>query len=527
MRPIDLAASSGDTQISAQVCVIGAGPVGLTVARRLAERGLDVILLERGGEAAEPQFSASAGAGAGAGAVGFDSLPYGGAGAGRAFGIGGTSALWGGQLLPVTAQEVDGDLNGLDAPWPIRFSEFCPHYETLDRWLGIDPGPFEVEQLSATPLAGLDWTGFAPRYSKWLGFAQRNLGRAWMPALRRLKTMQIWFNARVTGFEAHEGRISTVTARAREARLTVSARRFVIAAGAIESTRLALSAFDSPGMQSRCPPMLGRYLHDHLSLRIARLNPTAMGSVQTLFAPAFFKGTMRTLRLELTPLAARSARVPPAYAHIVADAPRESGFAVLRDLLRAAQRRQPRQALSSVARMPMALPGLLALAYWRATRARLPFPGGSKLYVQLDFQQTPDIRNRIYLGSKLDADGCRQVRIEWNLFDDSAGYAAAFAEHIARFWRRNQLQHAAEIEFLAPHMLGLSNTYDIYHPAGTTRMALDPRSGCVDTNLKLFGTHNLFIAGTSVFPVLGAANPTYTAMALGLRLADHLSLQAA
>ena len=57
---------------------------------------------------------------------------------------------------------------------------------------------------------------------------------------------------------------------------------------------------------------------------------------------------------------------------------------------------------------------------------------------------------------------------------------------------------------------------------GTTRMAADPSTGVVDADCRVFSTHNLFIAGSSVFTTGGAANPTLTIVALALRLADHL-----
>ena len=60
---------------------------------------------------------------------------------------------------------------------------------------------------------------------------------------------------------------------------------------------------------------------------------------------------------------------------------------------------------------------------------------------------------------------------------------------------------------------------------GTTRMADDPAKGVVDADCKVFSTHNLFIAGSSVFTTGGAANPTLTIVALALRLADHIDRQ--
>jgi choline dehydrogenase-like flavoprotein len=61
-----------------------------------------------------------------------------------------------------------------------------------------------------------------------------------------------------------------------------------------------------------------------------------------------------------------------------------------------------------------------------------------------------------------------------------------------------------------------------WHHMGTTRMHADPRRGVVDPNSKVHDTANLYIAGPSVFPTSGYANPVLTIVALAIRLADHL-----
>jgi len=60
------------------------------------------------------------------------------------------------------------------------------------------------------------------------------------------------------------------------------------------------------------------------------------------------------------------------------------------------------------------------------------------------------------------------------------------------------------------------------HHIGTTRMHPDPKQGVVDQNCRVHGISNLHVAGSSVFPTSGHANPTLTIVALALRLADHL-----
>jgi len=60
------------------------------------------------------------------------------------------------------------------------------------------------------------------------------------------------------------------------------------------------------------------------------------------------------------------------------------------------------------------------------------------------------------------------------------------------------------------------------HHMGTTRMHDDPRQGVVDSDCRVQGVSNLYVAGSSVFPTGGYANPTLTIVALALRLAEHL-----
>jgi choline dehydrogenase-like flavoprotein len=64
---------------------------------------------------------------------------------------------------------------------------------------------------------------------------------------------------------------------------------------------------------------------------------------------------------------------------------------------------------------------------------------------------------------------------------------------------------------------------DASHHMGTTRMSASPRTGVVDGQCRVHGHDNLFMAGSSVFPSAGHANPTLTIVALGIRLAEHLS----
>jgi choline dehydrogenase-like flavoprotein len=118
------------------------------------------------------------------------------------------------------------------------------------------------------------------------------------------------------------------------------------------------------------------------------------------------------------------------------------------------------------------------------------------------------------------------VRIDWHPGDVPVVMTKMMSEHLRAFWKRNGLDRIAELKFSSEEALRNSwpaNLYDIYHPAGTTRMTLQPDHGVVGPDLRVFGTDNVHVLSTSVFPSMGAANPTFTLMALGLRLARHLA----
>jgi choline dehydrogenase-like flavoprotein len=71
----------------------------------------------------------------------------------------------------------------------------------------------------------------------------------------------------------------------------------------------------------------------------------------------------------------------------------------------------------------------------------------------------------------------------------------------------------------------LAQAMDGYHQIGTARMDQSERLGVVDTDCRVHGVNNLYVAGSAVFPTSGQANPTLMAVALAARLADHLTRQ--
>jgi choline dehydrogenase-like flavoprotein len=101
------------------------------------------------------------------------------------------------------------------------------------------------------------------------------------------------------------------------------------------------------------------------------------------------------------------------------------------------------------------------------------------------------------------------------------GFARVVAAEFARLGL-GKIRLAGAPDFERRNTLGAAR--DIFHHMGTTRMSETAQTGVTRPDLRCHDVDNLYVAGPSVFPAGGIANPTFTALALTVRLADHLKI---
>ena len=208
-------AEPGSTEVETQVCIIGAETAGIFLAQELRKISIRVALLETGDEVARSAKSVSQ-------HCIQKGVLYRGANYGRSFGLGGTSALWGGQLMPLARSDMAARPEvGLD-PWPIDYSDVAAHFGRVKQQLGLPleaNGESRETLLRHFPLLSELNDDFELRLSSWLPFRTRNFGKAFADELRTDMGLEVWLNASVTGFkqssDADMQRISAVQARCR------------------------------------------------------------------------------------------------------------------------------------------------------------------------------------------------------------------------------------------------------------------------------------------------------------------------
>ena len=144
------------------------------------------------------------------------------------------------------------------------------------------------------------------------------------------------------------------------------------------------------------------------------------------------------------------------------------------------------------------------------------------LSVQIVCEQTPDPENRITLSGRKDRFGVPIPKAQWQVGELEMRTISRFANIIHQQFSKDQLPPPVLEEWVRKADFDKAEIIDMAHTAGTTRMSLDPSKGVVDQNCKVHNVEALYVAGASVFPTSGHANPTLMIVALALRLADHL-----
>ena len=502
-------AGAGATTADADVLVIGAGTAGLVMAEALARRGHSVLCLESGGMTQDEEENPL-------NVVEQLGSFYGGAAHGRFRCLGGTSTRWGGALIPFAA----GDFS--DALWPVSREEILRYQPAVEQLFGLAPGPFDFPEVVGE---GADHVA---RLAKWPAFARRNVANLLMERIKGSGGPQIWLNATVTDFAVEGGELRRVTARAADgATLTASARIVILAAGAIESTRiLLLIDRQNGGLLTDGTDQLGGYFHDHLSVVVGRIARPDRKALNRLTGLRFEEGgMMRNMRFELADGSPLRAEVPPCFAHIMCEDVPGSGFDALRDLFRRLQqRRLPTPKM--LWKLAIASPWLSRAVWWRYVDKRVLYADDADVQVHMVIEQEPVAGSRIGLSTDaVDSYGQPLATIDWTPSETDCANLTRAVDAFAVMWSSGPLAKLGSFERrpAGEAEAELAQGSGIYHPGGTTRMGRDDSSGVVDTDLRPFRLPNMRVVSTSVLPTGGGCNPTMMLMMLAHRCVDEVS----
>lgn len=500
--------------------VVGSGAAGLALAGSLHAAGERVVLLESGPDYLEAAVSERDERNEGD--VG--GLPFQ-LGTGRARVLGGTTTLWHGQCMRLQPLDLQQRPWVPHSGWPFSVEELAPWYALAEAWFDVAPPPdLDAQWAQHRRFAPLAWDERRLLHDYTTYTPVDDVGRKHGAALRASPTARVVVNATVARVLVEAGRaVGVELARPDGSRRTLRAHRVVLAAGAIENARiLQLSDPKGEGLGDG-RASTGRFLQSHPVVITAALTPTDQRALADRYVSVRLAGRRLFPKVRLSPQVQQDDELLNANA-VLLHRFAAPGFLATRRLARAVLGRDRAAVSGGDVRLALRNGGpLLRDVYRRAVHGLPTAERPTSVQLEVWLEQQPDPASRLALSERTDALGLRRAVADWRISDAELRTSRAITRWVANDLERLGAAQVRMLESMHDDGAWHAAVRDAAHPSGTTRMSLAPRDGVVDPDLAVHGVRDLWVVGSSVFPVAGYANPTLTIVALALRLADHLA----
>lgn len=535
MNPIDSRKLPKSVSIETGVCIIGGGIAGITIAREFIGTDHDVCVIESGGYTPDEETQSL---------YDLESIghPVRQSFMARARYFGGTSNLWAGRSMRLDPIDFRRREWVPDSGWPIDHTVLEDYYPRAARMLELpdvtcveDPRTLLSDGAPVEEALFHDG-GLRPRLVVW-GRRPLRFQKAFRRQLSRSGNLRVFLNASAIELVTNEAgsRVDVLRAATLNGnQLRISARIFVLACGGLENARLLLvSRRRQANGLGNDHDLVGRYFMDHPRVIRGRVRLSVPFRSSLLLGVPLPDGKVQ-IGIGLSDEIQHRERLLNSYLTVepqlsqLAEQAYQSSANVVKVLMRKgyAGRRSDvfRANLPEIRDLVYLLtpkevmPHFVYRQYARLRALTDTFRRVYDLTIINFCEQVPRPESRVVLGTSRDRLGVPSLVLDWRIGREETTSLIRLQELMA------ERLAAAGIGRLSDHQLGdPAPAYtDASHHMGTTRMSDDPKRGVVDKNAGVHGVGNLFIAGSSVFPTAGTANPTLTIVALAIRLADHL-----
>lgn len=520
---------------TADVCILGAGPVGLALAFTLEEKGKTVLLIDAGPlrGAAAPDFSTT-----------LRTQHHADLKGATAAGLGGTTALWGGRC--VAYDDIDFEVRRYvpNSGWPIPHDALKKYYKDALEFLNCEVGKEQDESQSFSDqqinFGSMEWWSSEP-----------NLEVRYRKRVEASRLIDFLPETMVTSLETvSEDRVNINIAH-KATPHQISANRVVLACGGIGNARLlySLTEENAPFHISRS---LGRFYQGHLTgyLAVAELRPEIVkelsfktnecGGVFRRRIQISFDEQKRQELLNtvfwLDPISISDPIHGSATLSAIYVFSRMAGLYNLLGEKKAASSK-PRASVAWKEHFKNLKPSLRSLhdclklfrniLFSTNKRRDLLKNVNGRYLLRYHAEQVPDPDSRIQMTKAATRADPPALQIDYRLNDADIDSVLRSHESLD-CWL--QEAGAGRLEYLhsssGRRQSIVQQAFDGFHQVGSTRMSKDSDYGVVDENCKVHGTDNLYVVGSSVFPTGGHANPTLPAVALAIRLGHYLGTDA-
>ena len=510
------------------ICIVGAGPAGITLALELESSGKKVAVVESGstetsketldllnGEVVNHKYR-------------FNSFEYPLTTA-RDKGFGGSSNRWtqdgGWRARALDAVDFEERAGVPESGWPFDRSHIDPYYTRAHERLGLEPFTRDRESwFKKTGLCGLFINEGDIRTDVFLRIDNKKFIKTY-DALCASENITLIIDSNVVDIVTESGADSVdylAIKTLEQNEFSIKAEQFVLASGGLENPRLLLSANNTHaegiGNQN---DLVGRYFmeHPHIYTGYISMASAAMAGKMNFYTELNPAGTgLLEAVASLDEDVLRENNLPNCGVWIRAISVSGVVKQLLSDLKTFfATRNVPlHMVIDYIKNFSEDVFNILKITAQRILKGS----GEKNLFrLYIESEQIPNPESRVLLAEDEDVLGMKKLKLDWQLLEEDFTTIRKTQELMDQSLRKLGYGHLFKWfgDEVPATTIGIGN-----HQMGTTRMNNDPSKGVVDENSKVHGMKNLFVTGASVFPTSGAANPTMTVVALAIRLADHL-----
>jgi len=503
---LDAREIESETKLDFDLCIIGAGAAGITIAREFLNTNLSVCLLESGGlhsDTAVNRLSEIDDVGRLPGKEGLNRLRY----------FGGSTNHWGGHCVPLEPDDFEKQDWIAYSGWPYDYNELRPYYirahdvlglgefdyspENIGSALGFETFPLD-RKIIATTVSRYNRVRFGIRYGDELDDA------------KNIKVILYSDASEIMLADPAANNVANILVKSIAGnRFYIGAKHFVIAGGAIENARLLLmSNHQRPSGIGNHSDLVGRFFQEHLWYPSGYIVPNTGNANLNFYLREWPYGDIGVrAHLAVPSDKVRELQIPKYRTEI--------GLGSGSSAFRLAKAIESDISVRDVLALMSDPVGLGTVARCKSNTPPAAYILGNHM------EQTPNPDSRVTLSVKRDRLDRPQPQLKWKLSRlDLEGVIKAqhlIAHEVGRSgFGRMRIEMAENASDFLEKATGPG------HQMGTTRMDDDPARGVTDGNAKVHYTSNLYIAGSSLFPRCGWSNPTLTIVATSIRLADHL-----
>jgi choline dehydrogenase-like flavoprotein len=525
MALLDARRSAPERPLAVDLCIVGAGAAGITLAREFIGSGRRVVVLESGGLEYSPRVQQLY-AGENVGVPSY-ALTY-----SRFRVFGGSTTRWPAQCRPLDPLDFEARPGIAHSGWPFDSRHLEAWYPRAQAVCGLSVGQDGgwLPDPGGLPLAGDELEAIVFRF----GYP-RDFGQTHRQEFERAAEIEVLLHANVVEIEPTPDlrSIRAVRAKVLEGReFEVEAAAYVLACGGIENARLLLASNRlAPSGVGNLHDLVGRFFMDHPYLTTGHFVPAAPRDADGPHVIRSFKHVGLEQKFHLGFALDQRIRRNEALTGCSAYFIRSLASEVLPEhfspggqaRLRLAELLEHRVlAGAEVGRhLRRVAKGYREVALTLARRASEVISPRHLLAYRTILETTPRPDSRVTLGTARDRLGMPIVRVDWRISASDRRGLDRLRQAMVTAIESKGLGVLVEDPGVGDGGWPRSMAGGKHH-MGTTRMHVDPKQGVVDPDGRVHGIANLYVAGSSVFPTGGYANPTFTIVALALRLADHL-----